>query len=122
MSRAVTLYEKIWNAHVVDRWADGTCLVLVDRQILYEATSREAFAGLRQTGREVRRPGASLAMADHTVDTRVPDGLPVRSSRLVDELRDNCAAAGIPYLERDDPGTASSTWSAPSRVTPSPAC
>lgn len=98
-----TLYEKIWDAHVVSRLEDGTCLLLVDRQIAYEGTSRSAFEGLRAAGRSVRRPQSTLAMADHSVPTRdrfVPGSW---GTRLVDELRTNCAEAGIPYLHIDDP-------------------
>ncbi|MET0371613.1 MAG: 3-isopropylmalate dehydratase small subunit [Sphingobium sp.] len=70
MARPKTLYEKIWDAHVVERLDDGTCLLLVDRQLIYEGTSRPAFEGLRAAGRTVRRPAATLAMADHMVPTR----------------------------------------------------
>jgi 3-isopropylmalate/(R)-2-methylmalate dehydratase large subunit len=101
---ARTLYEKIWDAHVVEPMADGTCLVTVDRQLIYEATSPAAFQGLRVAGRAVRRPAASLAVADHTVATRVPaEAAGRRGNRAVDELRTNCAAAGITLLDVDDP-------------------
>jgi 3-isopropylmalate/(R)-2-methylmalate dehydratase large subunit len=103
MSTPGTLYGKIWDDHVVDRMDDGTCLISVDRQLVYEATSPAAFQGLRDTGRGVRRPASSLAMADHTVATVAPELGGRRPGRLVAELRDNCAAAGIPLLERDDP-------------------
>ena len=52
-----TLYDKIWDDHVVDTFADGTCLLAVDRQLIYEATSFQAFEALRASGRAVRRPG-----------------------------------------------------------------
>ncbi|TQM11262.1 3-isopropylmalate dehydratase large subunit [Pseudonocardia kunmingensis] len=98
-----TLYEKIWDDHVVDRLPDGTCLLAVDRQLIYEATSPSAFQGLRERGRNVRRPGATLAMADHTVATRT-DATPRRGSlRLIAELRNNCADMSIPYIDMDDP-------------------
>jgi 3-isopropylmalate/(R)-2-methylmalate dehydratase large subunit len=95
-----TLYEKIWDAHIVERLPDGTCLITVDRQIVYEGTSAPAFDGLRVAGRPVRRPKSSLAMADHGVPTLDrPSGW---GNRNVNELRDNCAEAGIPYLAPDD--------------------
>ncbi|MET0137545.1 MAG: 3-isopropylmalate dehydratase large subunit [Sphingobium sp.] len=96
-----TLYEKIWDAHVVERLPDGTCLITVDRQIVYEGSSAPAFNGLRAARRPVRRPMSSLAMADHGVPThdRPQDWV----SHNVNELRDNCAEAGIPYFAPNDP-------------------
>jgi 3-isopropylmalate/(R)-2-methylmalate dehydratase large subunit len=103
MDKPLTLYEKIWNAHVVERLPDGTCLLLVDRQIVYEGTSQPAFQGLRESGREVRRPRSSLAMADHSVPTKDRGSGLNRGMRLVDELRENCERWNIPYIEIDDP-------------------
>ncbi len=54
--RPQTLYEKIWAAHVVERAADGTCLIYIDRHLVHEVTSPQAFEGLRVAGRKVRRP------------------------------------------------------------------
>ncbi|MBG6118486.1 3-isopropylmalate/(R)-2-methylmalate dehydratase large subunit [Sphingobium sp. JAI105] len=64
-----TLYEKIWNAHVVDRRHDGSCLIYIDRHLVHEVTSPQAFEGLRTAGRSVRRPELTLAVADHNVPT-----------------------------------------------------
>lgn len=100
---AKTLYEKIWDAHVVERHPDGTCLLAVDRQIIYEGSSAPAFANLRAAGRSVRRPASSLAMADHSVPTHDRAARGTWSPRLMDELRDNCLEAGIPYLATEDP-------------------
>jgi 3-isopropylmalate/(R)-2-methylmalate dehydratase large subunit len=61
-ARPLTLYEKIWNAHVVDRRDDGTCLIYIDRHLVHEVTSPQAFAGLRAAGRRVRRPDLTLAV------------------------------------------------------------
>ena len=62
MTRPRTLYEKIWDAHVVEQRPDGTCLIFIDRHLVHEVTSPQAFAGLRASGRTVRRPdAASLA-------------------------------------------------------------
>src|SRR3546814_5060853 len=60
-SRPQTLYEKIWNAHVVERRDDGTCLIYIDRHLVHEVTSPQAFEGLRTAGRKVRRPDLTLA-------------------------------------------------------------
>src|SRR5438477_994266 len=68
-SRPLTLYEKIWNAHVVEQSDDGTCLVYVDRHLIHEVTSPQAFDGLRAAGRKVRRPDLTIATEDHNVPT-----------------------------------------------------
>ena len=65
--RPLTLYEKIWNAHVVERRDDGTCLIYVDRHLVHEVTSPQAFEGLRAAGRKVRRPDLTLAVPDHNL-------------------------------------------------------
>jgi 3-isopropylmalate/(R)-2-methylmalate dehydratase large subunit len=103
MSEAKTLYDKIWDAHVIERQPDGTCLVAVDRQLIYEGTSPPAFQALRDQGRVVRRPTATLAMADHMVPTRTDAPMRPGSLKLLAELRDNCAQTGIAYLGVDDP-------------------
>src|SRR3546814_784936 len=74
-----TLYEKIWDAHVVERRDDGTCLIYIDRHLVHEVTSPQAFEGLRVAGRRVRRPDLTLAVPDHNLATtpRVKDGVRV---------------------------------------------
>ena len=64
-----TLYEKIWDAHVVDRRDDGTCLIYIDRHLIHEVTSPQAFENLRLGGRKVRRPDLTLAVPDHNLPT-----------------------------------------------------
>ena len=64
-----TLFEKIWDAHVVHRQDDGTCVIYVDRHLVHEVTSPQAFEGLRLAGRPVRRPDATIAVADHNTPT-----------------------------------------------------
>jgi len=64
-----TLYEKIWDAHVVERRDDGTCLVYIDRHLVHEVTSPQAFEALRVAGRKVRRPDLTLAVPDHNLPT-----------------------------------------------------
>ena len=64
-----TLYDKIWESHLVHQQDDGTCLMYVDRHLIHEVTSPQAFEGLRTSGRKVRRPDATLAVPDHNVPT-----------------------------------------------------
>ncbi|HYC03077.1 MAG TPA: aconitase family protein, partial [Azospirillaceae bacterium] len=64
-----TLYDKIWDSHVVHRQEDGTCVLYIDLHLVHEVTSPQAFEGLRMAGRKVRRPTATLAVADHNVPT-----------------------------------------------------
>jgi 3-isopropylmalate/(R)-2-methylmalate dehydratase large subunit len=107
MTKARTLYEKIWDAHVVERRDDGTCLIYIDRHLVHEVTSPQAFEGLRVAGRKVRRPDLTLAVPDHNLPTtpRVgPDGkrLPiadVESAQQLAALETNAPAAGIPYID-----------------------
>src|SRR3546814_19266176 len=65
MNGPLTLYEKIWNAHIVNRRDDGTCLIYIDRHLVHEVTSPQALEGLRLAGRKVRRPDLTLAVPDH---------------------------------------------------------
>ena len=64
-----TLLDKIWGAHVVERFDDGTCVLYIDRHLLDEVHSPQAFESLRLAGRKVRRPEATIAVADHNVPT-----------------------------------------------------
>ena len=64
-----TLYDKIWDSHLVDQQNDGTCLLYVDRHLVHEVTSPQAFEGLRIQNRKVRRPDLTLAVPDHNVPT-----------------------------------------------------
>src|SRR3546814_1571134 len=69
MANPRTLFDKIWDGHVVDRQEDGVCRLYIDRHLVHEVTSPQAFEGLRAAGRQVRRPQATLAVADHNVPT-----------------------------------------------------
>ncbi|MCA0452064.1 MAG: 3-isopropylmalate dehydratase large subunit, partial [Proteobacteria bacterium] len=69
MAKPRTLFDKIWDAHVVHRQDDGTCVLYIDRHLVHEVTSPQAFEGLRMTGRKVRRPDLTVAVADHNVPT-----------------------------------------------------
>ena len=69
MTASKTLYDKIWDAHVAHEAEDGTSLLYIDRHLVHEVTSPQAFEGLRNAGRNVRRPEANLATLDHCVPT-----------------------------------------------------
>ncbi|WP_375393636.1 3-isopropylmalate dehydratase large subunit [uncultured Sphingomonas sp.] len=105
--RPQTLYEKIWNAHVVERRDDGTCLIYIDRHLVHEVTSPQAFDGLRANGRRVRRPELTLAVPDHNLPTtrRVDAAgriLPIadaQSAQQLDALQRNTAEFGIDYID-----------------------
>ncbi|MDB5447584.1 MAG: 3-isopropylmalate dehydratase large subunit, partial [Phenylobacterium sp.] len=101
--RAETLYEKIWNAHVVERLGDDVCLLATDRQLIYDGTSSPAFDMLREGGRTVRRPSSTLAIPDHSVPTRDRANMSGRGQRMVEQLRRDAVDWGIAYLGLDDP-------------------
>ncbi len=95
-----TLFDKVWDAHVVERLDDGTCVLYIDRHLVHEVTSPQAFEGLRAAGRRVRRPDATIAVTDHNVptsDRRL--GIAEPESRLqVETLERNVAEFGVPYF------------------------
>lgn len=95
-----TLYDKIWDAHIVDRLSAGTCVLYVDRHLLDEVHSPQAFDGLRRAGRPVRRPNATLAVVDHNVPTgERRGGIDEPGSRAqVAALEANVSAFGVPYI------------------------
>ena len=95
-----TLFDKIWDAHVVERLADGTCVLYIDRHLVHEVTSPQAFEGLRAAGRGVRRPDATIAVVDHNVPTSDrAHGIAEPESRLqVATLEANVAEFGVPYF------------------------
>jgi 3-isopropylmalate/(R)-2-methylmalate dehydratase large subunit len=104
MVKPRTLFDKIWERHLVEVQEDGTCLLYVDRHLVHEVTSPQAFEGLRMSGRGVRRPDATLAVADHNVPTTDRSkGIEDDESRIqVETLESNCAEFGIEYLSMDD--------------------
>ncbi len=93
---AKTLFEKIWNRHVVKNFGDGTALLYIDRHLVHEVTSPQAFEGLRMTGRPVRRPNLTFATMDHNVPTESRDVItdPI-SKAQVEALEANCREFGI---------------------------
>ena len=101
---AQTLFEKIWKSHVVRAEPDGTTLLYVDRQLVHEVTSPQAFEGLKLSGRRPRRPGATLAVPDHNVPTTdrtvgIADPL---SAKQIQTLEENCRAFGITLFGMND--------------------
>jgi 3-isopropylmalate/(R)-2-methylmalate dehydratase large subunit len=103
-TKARTLFDKIWDAHLVDRQEDGTCLLYIDRHLVHEVTSPQAFEGLRAAGRRVRHPEATLAVADHNVPTTDrSQGIADEESRIqVETLEKNAADFGVDYFRMDD--------------------
>ncbi len=101
---ARTLYDKIWDDHVVHEQEDGTCLLYIDRHLVHEVTSPQAFEGLRMTGRAMRCPQRTLAVPDHNVPTRGREhGIEDDESRLqVETLVSNCKEFGIELFDMDD--------------------
>ena len=106
-SRPRTLYEKIWDDHVVERRDDGTCILYIDRHLIHEVTSPQAFEGLRRAGRGVRRPDLTLAVPDHNLPTtprldalgaKLPIADPESAQQLA-ALEANAPAFGIRYID-----------------------
>lgn len=101
-----TLYQKIWDAHVVEQRDDGTALIYIDRHLVHEVTSPQAFEALRAAGRKVRRPDLTLAVPDHNLPTtarRTGDGqrVPIadpESAQQLEALERNAPAFGIRYI------------------------
>ena len=99
-----TLYDKIWIDHLVDQQDDGTALLFVDRHLVHEVTSPQAFEGLRNSKRKVRHPNLTLAVADHNVPTTDRSkGIADAESKIqVDTLESNCKEFGVQYLGMND--------------------
>ena len=104
MSGPRTLYDKIWDSHLVDMAEDGTGLLYIDRHLVHEVTSPQAFEGLRMTGRKVHRPEATLAVPDHNVPTtdRSKGISDPESALQVSTLEANCKEFGVEYLGMED--------------------
>ncbi len=100
MAEPRTLFDKVWDSHVVERLPDGTCILYIDRHLTHEVTSPQAFEGLRMAGRRVRRPDATIAVVDHNVPTSDRSkGIEEPESRLqVETLERNVAEFGVPYI------------------------
>ena len=104
MSAPKTLYDKIWNEHLVTDNDDGTSIIYIDRHLVHEVTSPQAFEGLKITNRSVRKPNFTLATADHNIPTTNRDaGISDPESKLqVDTLEENCKEHGITFLSMSD--------------------
>ena len=100
-----TLYDKIWDKHVVRQNDDGTHLIYIDRHLVHEVTSPQAFEGLGLAGRKVRRPDLTLAVPDHNVPTSDrAGGIANNESRIqVETLMENCAKNDVPVYGMNDP-------------------
>ena len=104
-----TLYDKLWQSHLVEQRDDGTALIYIDRQLLHEVTSPQAFEGLRLAGRKPWRISANIAVPDHNVSTLAEEragglaALKDEVSRIqLQTLDDNCDDFGIPEIPLDD--------------------
>jgi 3-isopropylmalate/(R)-2-methylmalate dehydratase large subunit len=96
-----TLYQKIWDDHIIDQRPDGTALIFIDRHLIHEVTTPQAFAGLRAAGRGVARPDLTLAVPDHNVPTNnrlLPIADP-ESAEQVRMLKENTTAFGVEHIE-----------------------
>jgi 3-isopropylmalate dehydratase large subunit len=102
MSKPRTLFEKIWDSHVVDVEENGTCLLYIDRHLTHEVTTPQPYEGLRQAGRPVRRTDATLAVIDHNIATDRSEGIPEDSKLQIDTLIKNCADFGVELFHFDD--------------------
>ncbi len=104
MSQPKTLFDKIWATHLVNVQDNGTCLIYIDRHLVHEVTSPQAFEGLRLAGRGLRRPDATLAVADHNVPTSDRSkGIDDEESRIqVETLAKNCADFDVPFFAMED--------------------
>ena len=97
---ARTLFDKIWDSHVVERLEDGTAILYIDRHLVHEVTSPQAFEGLRMSGRRLRRPDATIAVVDHNVPTS-DRTLPIEepeSRNQIETLERNVREFGVPYF------------------------
>ena len=99
-----TLYDKIWNEHLVHQQDDGTALLYVDRHLIHEVTSPQAFEGLRLSSRSVRKPNLTLAVADHNVPTtnRLKGISDLESKIQIETLEKNCKEFGIKFFDMKD--------------------
>lgn len=104
MSAPKTLFDKIWDDHLVHESEEGTCLIYIDRHLVHEVTSPQAFEGLRDTSRRVHSPLRTLAVADHNVPTTDrSSGIADPESRIqIETLETNAAEFGVPYFAMND--------------------
>ena len=104
MAKPRTLYDKIWDDHLVDEQPDGTCLIYIDRHLVHEVTSPQAFEGLRLSGRKVRAPEKTLLVVDHnvpTTDRSKPNPDPESAAQIA-YLAENAKFFGLEYFNEFD--------------------
>jgi 3-isopropylmalate/(R)-2-methylmalate dehydratase large subunit len=104
MAKPRTLYDKIWDDHLVDEQPDGTCLIYIDRHLVHEVTSPQAFEGLRLSGRKVRAPDKTLCVVDHnvpTTDRKAPNPDPESAAQIA-YLAENAKLFGLEYFDEFD--------------------
>ena len=99
-NKELTLFDKIWQNHLISTQSDGTSLIYVDRHLVHEVTSPQAFEGLRNNNRKVKRPENTFAVADHNVPTTDRSkGIEDKQSRVqVETLENNCKDFGITFI------------------------
>src|SRR5437016_9125993 len=104
MAKPRTLYDKIWTDHLVDEQPDGTCLIYIDRHLVHEVTSPQAFEGLRNAGRKVRAPEKTLAVVDHNIPTtdRTKPNPDPESAEQIRVMEQNAKDFGIEYYDAFD--------------------
>jgi 3-isopropylmalate/(R)-2-methylmalate dehydratase large subunit len=104
MAKPRTLYDKIWDDHLVDEQPDGTCLIYIDRHLVHEVTSPQAFEGLRLAGRKVHAPDKTLCVVDHNVPTtnrNLPNPDPESAAQIA-YLAENAKFFGLEYYDEFD--------------------
>ena len=99
-----TIFDKIWSSHIVDKNDNGECLIYIDRHLIHEVTSPQAFEGLKKNERFVRRPDLTLAVPDHNVPTKNrAKGISDLESKLqVETLFQNCKEFSVPFFPIND--------------------
>src|SRR5215467_10842307 len=104
MAAPRTLYDKIWEDHLVDEQPDGTCLIYIDRHLVHEVTSPQAFEGLRLSGRKVRAPDKTLLVVDHNVPTtdRTQPNPDPGSAAQIAYLAENAKLFDLEYFDEFD--------------------
>lgn len=102
---ARTLYDKLWDSHIVTDYGSGAVLLYIDRHLVHEVSTPQSFEGLKARGSRLRRPDAHLAVADHAVPTQGRSSLLKKSlaARQIARLVENCSAYDVPYIPIDDP-------------------
>src|SRR6516225_3385806 len=103
-TKPTTLYDKIWTDHLVDEAPDGTCLIYIDRHLVHEVTSPQAFEGLRLSGRRVHAPDKTLCVVDHnvpTTDRKLPNPDPESAAQIA-YLAENVKLFGLDYFDEFD--------------------